>query len=818
MSTSYPVDRDRRTQRLLSPTAPQSSEQILVSLEKRDQREVNPIHHIHQQRETTTMSASLQQSGSKDAGEKPRSTRVLQRTYDNTDREPFLAFIPQLFCWGAGIVGHELKIAQRAVCGCPRFSARFLGETFQYYKANPRTLYSEIISGFTVAIMQVPESIAFSFVAGVPPLSGLHATFWMATITGVLGGKPGMISGAAGALAVVVADLTADNGVLPDLSRDERENVLYMTMVWCGVAQILFAWLRLAQVVRLIPETGLIGFMDALAIIIFMAQLPAFMKCDAEELFVECTVEQRQWLTFQDDTWVLILTLVQVFLCMFIMKFFPLIPKLGGWVPASLVGLLMGTLLEHTLFRRVFGVATRTVQETATMSGSLPKFDWPRVPTDTHTIGVIVQFAVTLAAIGGIESILTLQACNEITDTVPKMADSNQELFAQGLANLVSGLFRAMGGDAMIGQSTINIMNGARHRVSSTMSGLFMLLFVIAISGFIELLPVGTLTGVLFMVVLSTFQWKTFEILRYGRLSDSGVILLVTLIAVFFNLAVAIAAGIVFSALVHAWDSGAHVDADICYKPMAVKKSKGSVSRETSQAEGETADDGNSSDEEEIVDVKYVHVKGSIFFGSARHFINFFNIANDPDTVVIDLKDALIIDHSAVAAIGGITHRFAKAGKRVLLVNVPQKSHGRLHRTGDHGILKNQIITHPDELFDVEGGAVKKGEAGSEGTHGSDDGKEDTTARAVDSVPDEAAADVPLAQPQSTIRDTQSIASGYTGDDGIEVQHTVPPHSYGGLNQLHMFDSPTVGVDKEIDNLLSASGRFEVRDASKKDN
>ncbi|CAB9507774.1 Putative sulfate transporter YbaR [Seminavis robusta] len=740
----------------------------------------------------------------------PTRSHIQQQTYDSTDRDPFLAFIPKLFGFGARLVGHELGIAKRAVCGCPRWSVGFMKETFEYYKTNPKILYDEVISGFTVAIMQVPESIAFSFVAGVPPLSGLHATFWMATITGILGGKPGMISGAAGALAVVVADLTIDNGVLDYLPMDQRLNVLYMTMVWCGIAQIVFAWLRLAQVVRLIPETGLIGFMDALAIIIFMAQLPAFMKCDDEPLFVDCSLEQRQWLTFQDDTWVLILSLVQVGLCMAIMKFFPLIPKLGRIVPASLVGLLVGTLLEHTLFRRGFGVATRTVQETAQMSGSLPQFDWPVVPRDSKTIGIIAQYALTLAAIGGVESILTLQACHEITDTVPKMSDSNQELFAQGLANFVSGLFRAMGGDAMIGQSTINIMNGARHRVSSTMSGLFMLLFVIAISDFIELLPVSTLTGVLFMVVLSTFQWKTFEILRYGRLSDSGVIVLVTLIAVFFNLAVAIGAGIVFSALVHAWDSGSHVDADISYKPMSVKKSKGSASRNVSRNEenAESVDKNyvdDDEEEEEVVDVKYVHVKGSIFFGSARHFINFFNIASDPDTVVIDLKDALIIDHSAVAAIGGITHRFAKAGKRVLLVNVPHKSHGRLHRTGDHGILKQQIVTHPKELFDVENGAqpveveasVAKPNSGNVTTTESGDVIQDNTQ------------DSPARQPAGGM---QSIASGYQNDDGIEVQHTVPPHSYGGLNQLHLFDKPVVGVEEELDQLCNKSGRFEVHD------
>lgn len=664
-----------------------------------------------------------------------------------------------------------MGIAKNAVVSAPSFTKNFLRDTFVYYKTNPRTLYDEVISGFTVAIMQVPESIAFSFVAGVPPLSGLHATFWMATITGILGGKPGMISGAAGALAVVVTDLTIDDGVLSYLTAEERLNVLYFTMVMCGIAQILFAWLRLAMLVRLIPETGMIGFMNGLAIIIFMAQLPAFQYCDAEPLFVECTVEQRQWLTFQNQPGETTLTLVHVFMCMAIMKLFPKVPKIGKMIPASLMSLLIGTLFEHTLFRMVFGISTRTVNETAPMSGSAPIFDWPTIPTDSTTISIIVQYALTLAAIGGVESVLTLQACNEITDTVPKMSDSNQELFAQGLANLVSGMFRAMGGDAMIGQSTINIMNGARHRVSSTMSGIFMLLFVVALSGFIELLPVATLTGVLFMVVLSTFQWKTFNILRYGRLSDSGVIVLVTLIAVFFNLAVAIAAGIIFSALVHAWDSGSHVDADIVEKPMLVKRT-GHVYKDEKGVEH-----NDDSGDEEVVMVKYVHVKGSIFFGSARHFINMFSVANDPQTVVIDFKDALIIDHSAVAAIGGITHRFAKVGKRVLLVNLPHKSHGRLHRTGDHSILEKQIILHKDELVSVEQGETTRTTTSADG--------EDTEEKK-----------------------TESVHDAYSGDAGAVDEYHTPKD----LQDLQMFKAGDKSVDEEIDHLEDVQGTFEVHE------
>jgi MFS superfamily sulfate permease-like transporter len=295
----------------------------------------------------------------------------------------------------------------------------------------------------------------------------------------------------------------------------------------------------------------------------------------------------------------------------------------------------------------------------------------------------------------------------------------------------------------------------------------------VALSGFIELLPVATLTGVLFMVVLSTFQWKTFNILRYGRLSDSGVIVLVTLIAVFFNLAVAIAAGIIFSALVNSWDSGDHIDADIFEKPMLVKRTGHVYKDGTGVEHNEEAGD------EEIVMVKYVHVKGSIFFGSARHFINMFSVANDPQTVVIDFKDALIIDHSAVAAIGGITHRFAKVGKRVLLVNLPHKSHGRLHRTGDHAILEKQIILHKDELVSVE-----QGEATRTSESADDSGE------------------------VSEEKKTESVHVTYSGDVGPVDEYHTPKD----LQDLQMFNAGAKSVDEEIDHLEEVQGTFEVHE------
>jgi len=615
----------------------------------------------------------------KEAESDGTSSSPANNNFKDYERDSFLAFIPQVTKWGCGILSNEVKTVARGVVAAPSFTKNFVGGACKFYWANPRTLYKEIVSGFTVAIMQVPESIAFSFVAGVPPLSGLQATWWMAFVTGIFGGKPGMISGAAGALAVVVTRMTASDGVLDYLTQDERLNVLYMTMFVCGLFQIGFAVFRLAKLVRLIPETGMIGFMNGLAIIIFMAQLPAFQYCTAAPLFVECQVDERQWLTFKDQPLELSLLLIHIVVCMAIMKFWPKLPKIGKWIPASLVGLLVGTFVEWIIFRKAMGTqGTRVVEQTAPIAGAPPKFDWPAIPQDNKTISTMLSFAIQLAAIGAVESVLTLQACNEITDTVPKISDSNQECFAQGLANLICGLFRAMGGDAMIGQSTINIMNGARHRVSSTMSGVFMLLFTLILSPFINLLPIATLTGVLFIVVLSTFQWKTFVILRYGRLSDSAAIVLVTVVAVITNLAIAIAAGIILSALVHAWDSGAHVEADVEMKDMIINGK---------QVDG----------------VKYVHIRGAIFFSSTRKFVNMFHIAEDPDTMILDFKDALIIDHSAVAAIQGLTHRYSLAGKHVIIMNIQPKCVGRMQRThGDHDKLHSQMSHHVTNLTDPE--------------------------------------------------------------------------------------------------------------------
>lgn len=448
-------------------------------------------------------------------------------------------------------------------------------------------------------------------------------------------------------------------------------------------------------------------------------------------------------------------------------------------VPASLVSLVVGTILEHTLFREGFSTRTRTVGDTTPMNGNFPEWHFPNnFPSESKTWGTIVQMAVTLAAIGSVESVLTLQAVNEITDTVTEVRHNNQELFAQGLANLLCGLFSAMGGDAMIGQSTINVSNGARHRVSSVFSGIFILLFVVLLSKPIELLPIATLTGVLFMVVLSTFQWSTFGILLRGRKSDSLVILIVTIVAVLTNLAIAIIAGVACSALTQAWDAGNLVTGVVTYSTMQVNG--------------------------EQTKVKHCRIQGSLFFGSTRKFIAMFSVSQDPSVVVIDFEEALIADHSAVAAIRGITHRFAQVGKKVLLTNVNAKSRGRLDRTGDKEQLKHQLCRKSelefahfeteemaDDFLDGKRIPNQNSERGGEGQEG-------------------VGASEVLFKVENVTVDVGEV--GVRNADPPKDFSPAPPSS---SSSLPMFTVPTKSVDTELNELEASQNNVVEVDAKK---
>ena len=457
---------------------------------------------------------------------------------------------------------------------------------------------TEILSGLTVALALVPEAIAFALIAGLSPLTGLYAAIVMGLVTSILGGRPGMISGATGAVAVVIVALAISHGV----------EYVFATVVLAGIIQILAGVMKLGKLMRLVPQPVIFGFVNGLAIIIFMAQLDQFKD------------PSGRWLTGMP----LYILLGLVLLTMLIIWGLPKITKV---IPASLVAIL-------TVFGLVvsFGINTHTVGDIASIQGGFPPFHLPNVPFTFETLSIIFPYAAIMAAVGLIESLLTLNIVDEITET---RGSSNKEAVAQGVANMLSGVFSGMGGCAMIGQSLINISSGARARLSGIVAALALLMFVMFGSGVIEKLPMAALTGVMIMVAIGTFEWASLRTFNRMPKSDVFVIIVVTLVTVFLgNLALAVIVGVIISALVFAWDNAKRIRA-----------------RKHIDEHG----------------VKHYEIYGPLFFGSVATFNEKFDVLNDPDEVVIDFKESRVSDMSAIEALNKITERYLKVGKKVQL-------------------------------------------------------------------------------------------------------------------------------------------------------
>lgn len=580
--------------------------------------------------------------------------------------------------------------------------AKYGKDTVLFYKQNPGIFRKEFLSGITVALLQVPESVAFSYVAGLDSLYGLYATVFMGSITALLGGKPAMISGAAGALAVVLAEMTDNNGPLSSLLIEERIQHVLMAVILSGVIQTGFGLLGLAKFVTLIPATAMIGFLNGLAIIIFQAQLSTFKVCTVEGLaFEECSaLDKLEWMSLSNgQSWMVLLSVVMT---MFTMQFFPKVPKIGPIIPASLVAIIVATTFEFAINRPLLGWNVRTVEDTAPISGGFPS---PRIPDlgDNADWNTVIKFSISLAAIGLFESIMTLQAVNEITKTVPTVFACNMEAIAQGVGNFVSGVFNSMGGDAMIGQSTINVINGARFRLSAFTAGIIMLLIIQVGSPAIEKIPTPSLAGVLFIIVIHTFYWPTFKLLLRLHLVDVISIIGVTALAVTTNLAIAVIAGIVWEALVSVWRNGKLLKCEIVFESEPPSEHAPRTTAPT---------DGPSMSSDEITDttqsVKVYHLEGPLTFGSARQFRSFFTIDADPSHVAIDFKDSLICDFSAVVAIRELATRYKEANKRVSIRHLSHLSRGQIRRDRDWVIidqhhakqpsLTNLDVFHPEEV------------------------------------------------------------------------------------------------------------------------
>lgn len=460
---------------------------------------------------------------------------------------------------------------------------------------------TNLLSGLTVALAMVPEAIAFALIAHVSPLTGLYAAFLICLITSVMGGRPGMISGATGALAVVMVALVVQHGV----------EYLFATIVLMGLFQMLFGVAKLGKFIRMVPHPVMLGFVNGLAMVIFIAQFGHFKTTLPDGT--------TQWM----DNEALGIMAVLIAITMAIIY---LLPKLTKAIPSTLAAILVVSIGAISL-----GIDTKTVGDLGSIAGGLPTFHLPVVPFNLETLYIILPYSLILAAVGLIETLLTLNLIDDMTETRGK---PNRESLAQGFANIVTGLFGGMGGCAMIGQSMININNGALKRLSGIATAVFLLSFILFASKWIEMIPLAALIGVMFVVSEKTFEWGSFRLFGKVPKPDIFVGILVAVITVFADLAIAVIVGVIFSALTFAWEHAKNI-------------------RVTSSID-------------EAGTKTYI-LNGSLFFASISAFQGLFTPKDDPNNVIIDFKDAKVVDHSALEAIDALAAKYVAAGKTLHL-------------------------------------------------------------------------------------------------------------------------------------------------------
>jgi len=488
-------------------------------------------------------------------------------------------------------------------------------------KVNYKT---EILSGLTVALALVPEAIAFALIAGLSPLTGLYAAFMMGIVTSIFGGRPGMISGATGAVAVVLVTLVKSHGI----------EYIFATVILAGVIQLAAGILRLGKLIRLVPHPVIFGFVNGLAIIIFMSQLVQFKD------------DNGNWLT--GNTMYVLLALV--FLTMLIIWG---LPKLTKLIPASLTAILV--IFAIVFF---FNIDTKTIGDMASIKGGFPPFHIPSIPLEWETLTIIFPYAAIVAGVGLIESLLTLNIVDEITETRGR---GNKEAVAQGTANILSGFFSGMGGCAMIGQSLINVSNGARARLSGIVASVMLLVFIMFGSSLIEKVPMAALTGLMIMVSIGTFEWASLKTFNRMPKSDIFVMIMVTLVTVFLhNLALAVIIGVIIAALVFAWDNAKRI-----------------------RARKHTDENG----------VKHYEIYGPLFFGSVTAFNEKFDVLNDPTEVIIDFAESRVVDMSAIEALNKLTERYHKVGKKVHLKHLSPDCKQLLHNASE--IIDVNVMEDP---------------------------------------------------------------------------------------------------------------------------
>ena len=484
---------------------------------------------------------------------------------------------------------------------------------------------NEILAGLTVAMTMIPESLSFAILAGLSPLTGLYAAFLMGLVTAVLGGRPGMVSGGAGATIVVLIALAASHGV----------EYLFAAVIVGGILQLLVGILRFGKFVRLIPQPVMYGFLNGLAVIIFMAQLTQFKASD------------NSWLQGQALYTMLGLTLLTVVIVI-------LLPRFTKAVPASLVAIFVVFGIVY-----FFNIDTRKVMDIASVSGDLPSFHMPGIPFTFETLRIIFPYSLVMAGVGLIESLLTLNMVDELTNS---KGQANREAAAQGIANMVNGFFGGMGGCAMVAQTLVNIGAGARARLSAIVGAVTILIIILIGGPVIGQIPMAALAGVMMMVAVRTFEWSSLRIINKMPRHDIFVGMLVAAITVVLhNLALAVLMGVIVSALVFAWESAKRI-----------------------RARKYIDDQGR----------KHYEIYGPLFFGSVAAFLEKFDPANDPDEVIIDFRESKVTDMSAIDALNKVTVKYQQFGKKIYLTHLSPDCRKLLKNAEE--VIEINVLEDPD--------------------------------------------------------------------------------------------------------------------------
>eukprot|EP00834_Sanchytrium_tribonematis_P002873 NODE_98_length_20568_cov_1.409546.p4 type:complete len:596 gc:universal NODE_98_length_20568_cov_1.409546:15104-13317(-) len=525
----------------------------------------------------------------------------------------------------------------QVISSWPEFVATFTRDSASFYFHNPKIFASEIISGICVSTLMVPEVVAFSYAAHLEPETGLYATVFMAIFATMFTRLGGMANGAAGALAVVTKNLMDNLGPLGDLSVEDRKQYVWLTIIFVGVIQILVGYFKLAKFIKLIPETAMIGFLNGLSILIFITQLSIFQKCDGD--FAVCSLNNTLYYMniHSLELWLTVLCVAQTII---IMVGFPKIPKIGKVIPSTLVALVFTTTWEHLINRLLIHQGVRTVGDTSDFKGHFPIPGIPNISGIRWSI--VLTYAFMLALIGLCESIMTLATVGDKFGIKTNASMAVQESFAQGIANFICGIFKTQGGGAMIAQAMANVYNGGKHRLSGITVGISILILVSLLPMLIKLVPVACLSGVLWVIVFKTFYWRSLFLLFKIPIEDSIAILLVTILAVVYNLATGVIAGVIWAALCNSWNSGKLLNFNI-----------------------EEGENGES---------KIYRVKGPLYFGSAHQYIELFDEFNDPSEILVDLRECIVIDYTGVHALDLIFQKYSKKNKTLQYDNINELS------------------------------------------------------------------------------------------------------------------------------------------------